>query len=602
MIAPSIYSYVKTEESKFDTEEVRVGENWTWNFKNHVQLIFHLKNGMFYTGENNWMRAFKNIMEPILNLAYWTEDIEVKDILFFIESARGRALSFLIKKYHDEVYVRENDLDTFIDEITESDIDYGGVLVQKTDKGRPEVLDFNAIAFCDQTDIMGGPIAFKFSFSPDKLRGMAKYGWGEEKNGANTSIQELITMADSTKSPASGMSSKENDTTGRVIEVYVVRGCLPENYMLDNDNMENFYEQVHVIAFYTGKSLKKEGVTLYRKPEDESNLKFHTSKKVYGRALGRGVGESMLHPQIWTNFLTIHKTRMLEGGAKTPLMTDDPNFHNRNKIQDMENNEIVVIAPDTKLPPTPIQTINTANVQIYQNAINELFEHAQFTGSAFDPVLGKEATSGTTFRGQERTVAQGRGPHDRRRGQRAKFIEEIYRDWIIPDIIKKITKGKTFLATLTADEMMWVSERLADNYVYGKQVEAILSGEIPEEAELLKQEFLKSFSKTGNKQMLEIIKEEFRGISSTIGINIAGKQKDLSMMSDKLLSIFQFVIGNPQMFQQAMQIPALAKSFNDIMEFGGLNQVDFTTIGQIPMQPMQPNQPTQPLLPQPVAA
>ena len=81
---PSIFEYIKSEEARFDTEEIRVGSNWSWNFRKHVELIFHLKNGMFYTGENNWLRAFKNIMEPILNLADWMEDIEVKDSVFYI--------------------------------------------------------------------------------------------------------------------------------------------------------------------------------------------------------------------------------------------------------------------------------------------------------------------------------------------------------------------------------------------------------------------------------------------------------------------------------------------------------------------------------------
>ncbi|MDO8094440.1 MAG: hypothetical protein Q6360_13260 [Candidatus Brocadiales bacterium] len=600
MTHPNIYAFVKAEESKFETNEIRLGENWTWNFKYHVGLLTHLKNGVFFTGTNDYLRAFKNIMEPILNLAYWTEDIEVKDITFFIEGGKGRALSFLIKKYHDEVYVRENNLDTFIDEITESDIDYGGVLVQKTDKGRPEVIDFNSIAFCDQTDILGGPIAFKFSMNPDKLREMSKFGWGEEKNGATISISDLITIAKNTKDPVGIVGSSKNETTGKNIEVYVLRGCLPEHYMMDNDNVDNYYNQVQVIAFYTDKNHKKEGVTLYRKPEEESQLKFHTSKKVYGRALGRGVGESLIHPQIWTNFLTIHKTRMLESASKVPLYTDDPNYQNRNKIQDMENLEITTIEEGKVIRQVP--TAATANIQLYENSINEWFEHAQFTGSAFDPVLGKDPSSGTTFRGQERTVAQGRGPHDRRRGQRAKFIEEIYRDWIIPDIVKKIVKGKKFLASFTSEEMTWVTDQLADNFAHTEQLDSMPDLKMPKGTEVLRQDFSRSFSKRGNKHSLEIKPDEFRGLSSTIGINVTSKQKDLVNLSDKILSIFQFIFANPQAFQQAMQIPALAKAFQDLLEFGGMNQADFASLVSSPIpSPVQPQTP-QPLeLPQVVA-
>src|SRR5882757_5070295 len=105
-----IYTYVKQEENAFENEQVKLGDNWNWSFRDHIQLIFHLKNGIFYTGDNNWLRAFKNIMEPILNLSYWSEDIEVKDVNFYIENHTEKAPSFLIKKYHDEVYVKKNNL------------------------------------------------------------------------------------------------------------------------------------------------------------------------------------------------------------------------------------------------------------------------------------------------------------------------------------------------------------------------------------------------------------------------------------------------------------------------------------------------------------
>lgn len=596
MTNPSIYSYVEGEESRFETEEIRVGDNWNWNFRSHVQLIFHLKNGIFYTGANNWLRAFKNIMEPILNLAYWAEDIEMKDVVFFIENNTGRVLSFLLKKYHDEVFVKKHDLDTLLDEITESDLDYGGVLVQKTDTPRPEVLQFQTLAFCDQTDILGGPLAFKHHFSPDKLRGMSKYGWGEDKNGATISIEELITLAQPEKSPIGMKGTKTNRTPGKTLEIYILRGNLPEHYLEDNDDMEKHYNQVQVIAYYHGKNDKREGVTLYRKKEDEGNLKFHTSKKVVGRALGRGQGEMLLHPQVWTNFLTIHKTNMLEAASKVPLYTDDEGYTKRNQIQEMENLEITTVAEGKRILQIP--TAAPANVQLMERSVDEWYEQGQLVGSAFDPILGKEPVSGTTFRGQERTVQQGRGLHERRKGQRAKFIEEIYRDWIIPDMKKAITSGHTFLATLTTDEMQWVSNKLADNHAYRGQLDDILNGREVRDKEVLREEFMESFSKKGNRHLLEILDGEFEDIEVQIGINVASKQKDLVGLSDKLLSIFQSAMANPPAFQQTMQIPGMAKSFESILEYSGLNSVDFAALASAPPVQMQPQQP----VPQPELA
>ena len=584
MTPATIYDYIKTEEANFQSNTIRVGDNWDWNFRRHVQLIFHLKNGKFFTGENEFIRAFKNIMEPLLNLAYWTEDIDVKDVTFFIEGENGRALSFLIKKYHDEVYVREHDLDTMFDEITESDLDYGGVLVQKTNTDRPEILPLNSIAFCDQVDIMGGPIGFKHNFTPDKLRQMSKRGWGDKANGANTTIEELITLADNERSPDGVSGGSKNQVTGKTIEVYVVRGDLPEAYLNEGStNFKDWYGQVQVVAFYTDKKNNKVGKVLYRRKDDGKNLRFHTSKKVHGRALGRGVGEMLVPNQIWTNFGEIHKMGLLEAAGKVGLVTDDPSYTEKNRIQDMENLEITTIEDGKTIQRIPTAAVE--NLTLISESIDEWYQHAQLTGSAFDPVLGKEATSGTTFKGQERTVAQGRGIHDRRRGQRAKFIEQLYRTFIIPRMIKEITQGKKFLATLTPEEMTWVVEQLAINYANRRMVEATFEAfdkkrDIPtnDERDALMQLFKETFTKGGNRHLLEVLENELSDVAVRMGINVAGKQKDLANLSDKLLSVFQYIFANPLGFQQAMQIPALSKSFADILEYSGMNQVDFASL------------------------
>lgn len=587
MIHASIHDYIKSEENRFQTEEVQLGDNWHWSFRKHVQMIFHLKHGIFFTGENNWLRAFKEIMAPILDLNNWTEDIDVKDVLFFIESKAGKVLSFLLKKYHDEVYVREHDLETLFDNITEDDNAYGGVIVQSGTE-IPETLPLISIAFCDQTDILGGPIGFKHYFSPDKLRGMKKWGWGEEKNGANISLEDLCILASADKSP-NALNEKKNNVTGKTVEVYIVRGNLPEHYLKDNNNMEDHYNQVQVVAFYTSPENKKEGVILYRKKEEEGNLDFFASEPIYQRALGSSIGEKLLGPQIWTNFLEIHKMNMLEAASKIPLQTDDQNYTTRNKIQEMENLEITVTEEGKSIRQIP--TAAPANLQLLEGAINQWFEHSQFLGAAFDPIMGKESSSGTTFRGQERTVAQGKGSHDRKRGKRAKFIEKLYREKIIPDIKKKIMKGKKFLAELTSEELNWIAEQMAiveSNEIIKDVVLYKGKAVTKEEQDLLIQIRKEAILKQGTRQLVEILEGEFEDVEIKIGINVANKQKDLANLSDKLLSIFQFIFANPAAFQQAMQIPALSKAFENLLEFGGLSIGDFSTLLNAPVPtPMQ---------------
>lgn len=570
MSTPStIFEYITGEESAFESNEMQIGDNWKWNFRNHVQLIFHLKNGVFYTGDNNWLRAFKNIMDPILNLSYWSEDIEVKDVLFYVEGEADRVMSFLIKKYHEEIFVKKYNLDTMFDEITESDIDYGGVLVQKSNTAKPNVLALNEVAFCDQTDVLGGPIGFKLSFAPDKLREMAQYGWGNPKNGATTTIEDLIMVAEPEKQTL-GANGLKNITSGKNIDAYIVRGNLPLSYLKDDGDEKKYIYQLQIVAFYYDKDGNRQGVTLYRKPEDSGNLKFHTSKKVSGRGLGRGVGESLLHPQIWTNFLSIHKMNLLEAASKSPLYTDDVNYTQKNKIQDMENLEVTTIEDGKRIFRVP--TESPVNVQLFEKAISEWYEQAQLAGSAFDPLLGQQANSGTTFQGQNQVVQQGKGIHERRRGQRAKFIEELYRDWIIPDMTKEIIQGHTFLATLTWEEMSWAAGQLAESYANREVNDDVLKGRPIRDRDALKQQCIQEFSKRGNQHLIEILQGQFKDVAIRMGINIAGKQKDLQHVVESLTSVFQTITANPYILKQ----PAMEKLFNQIIEASGLDPIDLS--------------------------
>jgi len=584
---PSIYQYIKDGEKRFQTENIPIGDNWFWNFRNHVQMIFHLTHNVFFTGENNWLRVFKQVMLPLIRLSMWIEDLEKKDVVFFTEDEDSRIVSFILKKFHEEVYAVKHDLDKLFDDISESDITYGGILVQRTGDFA-EAVYLNSVAMCNQSDVLKGPIAFKFTFSPDGLREMSKKGWGNKKNGATISIEDLIVLA-----------TQENSTDGsnnpKLIEVYITRGNFPESYLKDDGNAEKYYNQLHVIAFYVDKESKKTGVTLYRNKEDESNLKFHTTDPIYNRGLGFGDGEAILPQQIWTNFLSIHKMNLLESGSKVPLYTDDPSYAEKNKIQDMENLELTKIGENKRIYQVP--TASPMNIQLFENSINELYQSAQLNCAANDPLLGKEPVSGTTFRGQERSVYQGKGWHDRRKLKRAKFIEELYRDWFIDDIVKEVSKIEKFSALLSNDEMMWVSEQVSINMANKKIKKLVLDGKkiTKEEQKAMIEFFRNDFMKNGNKKLIYLVKDWLADKAVKVRVNVAGKSKDLAGLSDKFLSIFQNIFANPAGFQQAMQIPSLANAFANILEFSGMSIVDFksllqqqTAIDQAPELPASP--------------
>lgn len=577
-----IYDFIVAEELKYAQPVDICG--WEWNMSSHIKKSFFYKHGRLMNGNSDDIPV-KNITKPILNLQYWAEDVDVKDIVLYIENQDQHHLSFLVKKYHDDVFIKENNLDSLWDECNQSRIDYGLGLLMNVGKARPERIELESIAFCNQTDVINSPIGFKYFYSPGELQEMADKGWGDKANGADTTIEELIILV---KNQGTNDPKKK---AGEDITVYMVIGLIPDAYF-DETDKDTFSYQMQIVGFYNRQDGEKQGITLFKK-KCKNPFKQIKRDEVFNRACGFGGAEELFEPQVWTNYDIIRHKELLDSASKVVHITDDEGFFSRNKnLSSVENNQILL-----KEQGTTVGQMDTfpRNINLFEKSINDWQTYAQQMGGAPNPLMGQEAPSGTPFKLQELITQTGKNPHDFRRGQYAKFIEEVYRDWIIPFIIKEITKGQKFLSTLDLDEMQEVSERIVKNQVNKKIVNRILDGKLvtKEEQETWKQELMEEFMRDNNK-FIEILKGEFKDAEVAIKINVAGKQKNLSTMTDKLVNIFRQVMSsfNPQTGQSVLSDPRMAKIFNQILEYSDLSPIDFGSYKPQPAQ--QPiNQPNQ---------
>ena len=164
--ARNIYDFVTHAQEDYENPKgIEVEEGWNWSMKAHLKQSFLYLNSQFL--ENNsdrTERPFKNIVLPILNIQFRTEDFDVKDIELYVDNPDEYHKSLLIKKYHDN-WALENEIDTYIDEMVVSYCTYGGILARKRlDKVRPDVVDLRTLAFCNQTDILAYPFGIKHEF------------------------------------------------------------------------------------------------------------------------------------------------------------------------------------------------------------------------------------------------------------------------------------------------------------------------------------------------------------------------------------------------------------------------------------------------------
>ncbi len=591
----SIFEYITSQEASYKLP-IQLPGNWSWSMKQHIETSYLYNNSQLLTGKNDF-KPVKNITRPILNLQHRTEDIELKDVQIYVDDADKYHLSFLVKKYHDDVFAVENDIDTFFDDLNVSRIDYGGGLSKHLNKPCPEVVPLQSIVFCDQTDILSGPIGIKHFYSPDQLMEMEKVGWGNESNGASATLEQVITL--SRESKREGQNDTMSDTPGRYIEVYEVHGNFPKRFLDPADTSGLFSSQIHIVCFYQKSDSSKGNITLFRAEEKESPFKLIKRDPVYGRALGFGGAEELFEAQVWVNYDMIRMQDMLDAASKTILSSTDPTVATKGKVRDMDNLEIVDLAPGTEL-----RQVDTfpRNLKLFENNMLMLETHAKEMGAAQDPLQGKEPVAGTPFASLNAQIQQGLGLHEYRRGQYAKHLEEIYTDWVIPHIEKQIVKGAKFLSELSLDELQYVTECIVRTESNKRIKEMVLAGltPTPDEAEVFKQLVRDELKKKGNKYFIEILKGEFKDASLAVKVSVAGKSKNLSLMADKVSNIFKFAFSNPQGFGQVLQIPGMAKAFNELLEYSGMSPVDFTGIEDMAIsQPPQQAQPAPVEAPQP---
>jgi len=559
----TIFDYITIAKEKY-SKPIEIEEGWDWNMKEHLKRSFLYSNSQFEEqNDDRNLRPFKNIVLPILNIQFE----------LYVDNPDEYFKSLLVRKYHNN-WALINEIDTFIDDMVESYAVYGGALIRKTDNARPEVIDLRSIAFANQNNLMTNPFAILHKMSFSELREKADdYNWGKE--GSDIDIEALIQL----------VKKEEKD----FVEIYEVHGNLPIEFLNDEDiigESKKDIPQIQVVAEYMKPEGHKAGVTLFRKKMPKLPFKFIKRDDIKNRALGRGGVEELFESQVWTNWDEVKIREMLDSASKTVLFSDDPSLKSKNNLNDIENNEILNVGEGKT-----VAQINTypRNLQVFNESVDRFWQHAQLVGAAPEPLLGEEPSSGTPFKLYEAQQIEGKGLHKYRQGKLAVFMDGIYRDWILPHFEKEIVKEKTFMEELSADEMEMVVDRVMTKKVNNFKKQMIMGMHPIDEdiVNLYEDKVKQEIMKQGNKRFFKILKDEMKGLEISVMTNIAGKQKNLALMTDKIVNILRQYLATPDLRND----PEMGKLMNMVLESSGLNPITIGPQTNMPQQQMQQQQP-----------
>ena len=576
----TVFDFIKAEENNWKTVRIPLTSSKDWNMWEHIERCTNVANAWYHTGKNDGNRPYDDIVTPIINVAFRTEGFDAKDIVPFVDDVQKSYMSFIIKKYHPQ-WSRKHELDTIIDDLVETSIIYDLALVKNYNNDVPEVIDLRTIAFCDQTDVLKGPLCLRHYYSISELVEM-KGKWIDAK------IDEAIILSEESKKVklANDQTAK---TPGKYIEVYELRGNLPKKWIEETADPYEYANQMQIVCFYTDSENQRQGITLFKGKDKPLSKNFKALKidrvRSKGRACGRSIVESLFEPQVWNNYSAI-KIKQLLDSAVNVLISDSEEIGGQ-KLADLKHNTVLKVEKGSVTQRLDGTLQNLPQFTQYQD---RQVNSARVIGSAGDAQLGTNPVSGTPFALQQAVIQQGEGIHEYRQGKVATFFaDQLYRDWILSMMVSDLNTGKNFSEELTLDEMMEIGETIAKNKVEEKLKEVIFNGGIitQEMKDTLIAQEMEEFKKGGNRKFFEVVKGELEKIPMNVLVNIKGKQRAMAQNADKITNILREIMKNPQAFQQK----GIGKAVNQLLEESGMNPIDFSGVTAAQPSPMQPAQP-----------
>lgn len=564
-----VFSYIGTESTSWLTTRIKLTNSKDWNMAEHIERCYNVANGWFHKGANDGKRPYDDIVTPIVDVAFRSEGFDVKDIVPYVNDAANYYKSFLVKKYHPR-WARKHELDTFIDEVVENSVIYDLAIVKDINETRPEVIDLQSIAFCNQKDVLAGPICTKHKYSVTELMEM-KGNWNDD--AIDRAYKLLIA----------------NDPKSGELEVFELQGRLPAKWLDETADRMTYKDQVQIVTITTDKNGNKNGTVLYKgisKPlKDVFKVLKIDQVRSKGRACGKSIVERLFEPQVWNNYAGI-KLKALLDSAINVIVTDSEELGNQN-LSDLKNNQVLKMEKNstaTRLDGTLQNLPALTNYQLKQA------NDARTLGSASEASLGKNPNAGTPFALQSLIVQEGDGIHVYRQGKIASFFADVlYRDLILNYLVKEMNQGQKFSEDLTLEELSTVADAIVANEVEEEIKNLILDNKIPppDVREQLTQLKKEEFMKGGTRRFMEVMKDELKDIPIDVFVNISGKQKRLAENADKLTNLIRAIIENPQAFSQ---IPGVGKAFNELLEASGMSPIDFSSITTAPPAEEQPQQ------------
>lgn len=539
-------------------------------------------------GEGHIDIPFNNIGNFRVALAKVATDMDIKNIQIQSDNPKHQVHSMLLNHECYE-WMKESGYSVILNKKGSTRPKYGGYLQKKTmvdGKLKIDVVDWTKV-FTDVSDIMGGTIAELHSMSPVALK---------KKDGIWEDVVEVL---------IAHKKIKQKDRPNK-IDVYEVTGEMSNCLYNDAKGLEDSKEDEYTFSLqkYFIADVNGQKFVLYADKLDGEMRDYYRylSWEDQSVDLGRGVWEDLEEAQVWTNDATIEENLAMKLAGRVGIKTTSQKIkgsvleHDHGKIYPME-------------PGADMNSFNLAPSALgqYANIIERWRRSSDDTSSSYSAATGAQPPSNTPYAQTALLAQMANKPFEYKRQEWGIDESEIFTDWVIPYLVKKIKKQHILVSEFSDIELDQIDQAFAvenSNKDMVNQAIAHLQGQAPAPTPESQAQNIEGWKKhikgTGKKRYLEVPDDFFAGVEPKVTVITTGEQKDKAAILTSLNTIIQTVVQsmNPQTGEfMVLRDPTLRRIFDEIVELAGSGVSPISLGLNSAKSPATTAQPAQPIIP-----
>ena len=479
---------------------------------------------------------------------------------------------------------------TFLNDLCYYRAKYGGVVVTK--QGDEIVAEKWQQLITDQADVMSAPRIKRMYMTPSEIK---------KKAGVWANTDEAIRAAEDFRNQDIGDEGSEDkaESTGHLIEVFIVEGDLSLAYLKNAQAMRNNeeydyqedddYEYSYQRIIFCGADWavedqgkkQEKGIVFYAEEESQPLQKYIARNPVAGRGLGEGVVESLFEHQKWHNYTKTEEMRMIAIAGKKLYVTDDPDVLANIFDEGVDHGTVLRVSQGKML--TELNQLPTG-LPIYQNIRAEWDESADRATSSFSSAIGEEAKSGTPFRAQYLQNIEAHSQFEQYREEIGLFLKEIIEDWVLPDALAKAAKKDELYDSFTPQELQLIDEVITERRVLDEVVRNTLEGTVlsPEVVEILRGDVQNQLRKEGDKRTITNIQNFIKEAEKHVVVHTTDEARNKAVLFESYSNLLALL---------APEDPRFNALLDKVMQALGITQEELSLYqSQAPAGGNAPNQ------------